>query len=278
LQHTVSMAWLKEHLFDEEVRIIDCRFLLADPLAGRKAYEQSHIPGAVYFDLDQDLSGPVGEHGGRHPLPDLNELANKLGQAGIDGETTLVAYDDQGGPFASRFWWLLRYMGHPRVYVLDGSISAWQEEGNPVTSEIPIYSPKTFTPNIQPHLVATMEEVRNKLHQSHVTLIDSREPKRYLGVEEPIDPVAGHIPGARNYFWKQVTTEKGGWKGVEELQEHFKDIQPDDEIIVYCGSGVTACPNVLGLEQAGYKKVKLYAGSWSDWITNSENPVEKGKS
>ncbi|BCG59149.1 sulfurtransferase [Paenibacillus sp. URB8-2] len=276
----VSTRWLLARMYEPELVIVDCRFLLSDPEAGRSAYLKDHIPGAVYLHLEEQLSAPVGTHGGRHPLPDPKELAADLGQAGINRDSVVVAYDDQGGAFASRLWWLLRYLGHDKVYVMDEGYSKWKSENFPVSDSQPIRIPTSYEPEIHPELLAGMEEVRKYSLESGSAsplLIDSREPRRYAGLEEPIDSKAGHIPGAVNRFWKDVLDEQGRWKDVAALKQHFADMDLDREVIVYCGSGVTACPNVLALHIAGYDKVRLYAGSWSDWISYDENLVASGE-
>jgi len=277
MSHLVSMDWLVEHLNDPEVRVVDCRFVLGQPHAGRESYLAGHLPHALYFDLELDLSAPKSKHGGRHPLPDIRELSDKLGAAGIDANTKVVAYDDQGGAMASRFWWLMQYLGHEQTYVLDGGYTKWQAAGHPVTDEIETPQATTFTPQPQAHLLVGIDELKTKIGQEGVTLIDSREAVRYRGEQEPIDPVAGHIPSAINHFWKDSLTETGEWKSAEEQQARFGDLNSEGELIVYCGSGVTACPNILALRQAGYQNVRLYAGSWSDWISYSENQVATAK-
>lgn len=273
----VDFAWLREHLNDSNVVIADCRFILGQPDAGRTAYEAGHIPGAVYFDLERDLSGPIGRHGGRHPLPDIASFAKALGQAGIDSSKTVVVYDDQGGAMASRLWWMLRYAGHDNVKLLDGGYGSWQAAGHPVSTEAPQVQQTVFEAAPQPDMLLSQEDVKSRLGKAGTTLIDSREPRRYLGLEEPIDPVAGHIPGAVNYFWKQSLDESGRWKRAEGQQERFAGLKRDEEVVVYCGSGVTACPNVLALTEAGFTDVKLYGGSWSDWISYKDNPVATGE-
>jgi thiosulfate/3-mercaptopyruvate sulfurtransferase len=277
----VQPRWLLARMYEPDLVIVDCRFQLGAPEAGRKAYEQDHIPGALYADLEADLSAPITEHGGRHPLPDTQSFAAFIGKLGIGQDTRVVAYDDQGGAFAARLWWLLRYHGHQKTYILDGGYAKWNELGYPVSdAKPPVIVPKTFVPDIQADMLVSMQDVRERLGNSGTLLIDSREPRRYRGEEEPIDRKAGHIPGARNLFWKDVLNSEGMWKSVEEQKQRLAEAGLDpnsgQEIIVYCGSGVTACPNVLALEQAGYRNVKLYAGSWSDWISYSENPVATG--
>jgi thiosulfate/3-mercaptopyruvate sulfurtransferase len=277
MKHIVSMAWVAERLERPDVVIVDCRFTLGKRGEGRSAYDQDHIPGAFYLDLEQDLSGPVMEHGGRHPLPDLGALSIKLGELGVDAAKSVVAYDDQGGAMASRLWWLLRFLGHEKAFVMDEGYAAWKAAGYPVTAEIPKPQPATFSPKVQRHMLISVQELKDKLGADGVVLLDSRERKRYLGQEEPIDKVAGHIPGARNFFWKESLDASGRWLPPEAQQERFADLHPNDELIVYCGSGVTACPNVLALSEAGFPKVRLYAGSWSDWISYEENPVATGE-
>ncbi|MBO8173057.1 MAG: sulfurtransferase [Bacillaceae bacterium] len=272
------MSWVKNHLDDADVRVVDCRFELSDPEAGLEAYRMGHIPGAVYFDLEKDLSAEPGEHGGRHPLPDPDEFAAKLGKAGIDSQITVVAYDDQGGMVASRLWWMLRYLGHEKVYVMDGSFSRWKQTGYPVSADIPTYRAASFTPQLRSDMAVDINQVKERKDRPGTVLIDSRDNRRYRGEVEPIDPVAGHIPGAINHFWKESLNEDGTWKSPAEQKERFKLLNQADEILVYCGSGVSACPNILALDEAGFQNVKLYVGSWSDWSSYQDNPVERDES
>lgn len=277
MNNIVSIAWVKEQIGAPDVVIADCRFVLGKPEAGREAYEASHIPGAVYLDLEKDLSAPVDEHGGRHPLPDIFDLTVALSRAGISNETKVVAYDDQGGAMASRLWWLLKYLGHEQVYVMDEGFAAWTNAGHPVTDEVMEPAPVKFLAVVEHTMLVEMDQVQELLGKDGVTLIDSREAPRYRGEVEPIDRVAGHIPGAINRFWKDGLTESGSWKDGAEQAERFSDLDKNRDIIVYCGSGVTATPNVIALQEAGFTNVKLYAGSWSDWISYSENPVATGE-
>jgi thiosulfate/3-mercaptopyruvate sulfurtransferase len=256
--------------------IADCRFLLGDPAKGRKAYEEGHLPGAIYVDLEQDLSAPVGKHGGRHPIPDEHTLAERLGSLGMDRSTVVVAYDDQGGMMASRLWWILHYLGHDQAYVLNGGLSAWVQAGYPLVHEVPQRKARTFVPETRSGILVDANHVKARLGNSRTLLIDSREPKRYLGQEEPIDAIAGHIPGAVNAFWRNVLTDDGVWRNAEELKQLFSFAEPYEEVIVYCGSGVSACPNFLSLKEAGYEEVKLYAGSLSDWISYPDHPIATG--
>jgi thiosulfate/3-mercaptopyruvate sulfurtransferase len=265
----VTADWLYQHLDDPQVVIVDCRFALMEPEAGQQQYQESHIPGAYYFDLNRDLSSPVQKHGGRHPLPDVAELGTKLAAIGIhsDPPTLIVAYDDSRLAFAARFWWLLRYLGHDRVAVLDGGWRAWQTAGYPVTADIPAAKSGNFVPHLQPDLVVDIKTVKAQKDLPTVTLVDSREGERYRGEREPIDPIAGHIPGAVNFPWQEVTNVQGYVRSSAEQQQRWSDLPSASEILVYCGSGVTACANLLSLELAGISTGKLYAGSWSDWCS-----------
>ncbi|MFM2064321.1 MAG: hypothetical protein RLZZ507_3992 [Cyanobacteriota bacterium] len=268
-QFFVSPEWLFDNLNTSQVVIVDCRFSLADPQLGYNQYKTSHIPGSYYLDLNQDLSSPVKEHGGRHPLPDVNDLANKLANIGINFQQTLVvAYDDSRLAFASRLWWLLRYLGHDNVVVLDGGFAGWQKAGYPISGIIPEPKPGKFTPESKIEKVVNYSYVKNFKDSPDVILVDSRESDRYRGEREPIDKIAGHIPGAVNYPWQEVTDASGFLLPQSEQQQRWAKIEPNKEIIVYCGSGVTACVNLLSLELAGISTGKLYAGSWSDWISN----------
>ncbi len=287
---TVSKRWLLARLYEPEQTIVDCRFTLGKPDAGRESYEQEHIPGAVYLDLELDLSSPVGEHGGRHPLPDPQVLAARLSKLGIGNDSRIVAYDDESGMNAARLWWLLRYLGHEQVFILEGGFSAWKDGKYPVTDHQPVRVPSSFVPNVQTQMLADVEEVRQVSEKTvnvggdvssspstSIVLIDSRANDRYQGMNETMDKKAGHIPGAVNYFWKDTQHADGSYKSAEELKEHFAGLDKASEIIVYCGSGVTACPNVLALEKVGFKNVRLYAGSWSDWISYDDNPIGTGE-
>ena len=265
----VSVDWLNEHCNDRDLAIVDCRFALMQPEQGRQQYQASHIPGAFYLDLNQDLSSPVQQHGGRHPLPNFAELVAKLESIGISSQppTLVVIYDDSRLAFAARLWWLLRYLGHDRVAVLDGGFSAWQSAGYPVTAEAPVASLGKFNPKQNSSMVVDIATVKARKDLPGVVLVDAREAERYRGEREPIDPITGHIPGAVNYPWQAVTDDRGFLRPVSEQQQHWANLPPADEIVVYCGSGVTACVNLLSLELAGIHHAKLYAGSWSDWCS-----------
>ncbi|WP_156290291.1 sulfurtransferase [Oceanobacillus salinisoli] len=276
MSHIMRIDELKERLEEESTNlvIVDVRFVLTDPDAGRKMYLKDHLPGAVYIDLNRDLSGKTEKHRGSHPLPDMDMFAAKIGNIGIDHETTVVIYDQENDMFAARLWWLLQHVGHELVYILEGGYKNWVEQGNLVTDEIPTLVKKSFEPNIRENETVDMKEVKEKMNSKTAILIDSRERDRYLGNKEPLYRKAGHIPGAVNYFWKDVLNEDGTWKNEEQLSEHFSALSKDEEIIVSCGSGVSACPNILALKSLGYKNIKLYPGSFSDWISYEENEIE----
>ena len=264
----VSSEWLAANTENPQVVIIDCRFSLADSESGQKQYQESHIPGAFYLDLNRDLASAVGKHGGRHPLPNMGELADKLSAIGINSsETLVVAYDDSRLAFAARLWWLLRYMGHSKVALLDGGFSAWKAAGYPVTNTLPQPREGKFVVQLQPDLVVDIETVKERKDLPGEVLIDSRESERYAGLREPIDPIAGHIPGAVNYPWQEVTDETGKVRSTSAQKQRWAELEKAAEIIVYCGSGVTACVNLLSLEIAGIPDAKLYVGSWSDWCS-----------
>lgn len=279
MKHFVDRLWLKEHLNDQNIRIVDCRFQLGNPDAGYRAYHQAHIEGAVYFHLEKDLSGKVEEHGGRHPLPKIEAFKSLLEDSGIHSDTIIVAYDDGPSAFATRLWWLLKYVGHDKVYILNGGYQGWKEAGFPVDSMIPTYPKTELTFDIQSQMYASYDEVKGIAETPHseVILVDSREENRYLGLIEPIDKKAGHIPGAINFPWTDGLKE-GEFKDAKEQEDRFKKIDKSRKVIVYCGSGVTATPNYLALKEAGFSNVKLYIGSFSDWVSYDENKVETGGS
>lgn len=281
----VSVEWLASRLGQPDIVVADCRFELADADAGRKAYECDHIPGAIFFDLERDLSRSADESiadntstGGRHPLPSVEQMAALFGMAGISDGVTVVCYDDQYGGMAGRLWWMLRYLGHTRVALLDGGYAAWRRAGHPVASEVTQPKPRTFVPRLQSHMLATMDEVRQASFARQGVIVDSRAPERYRGEVEPLDPVAGHIPGAVNMPWQGNVGPDGLMLDTDALAQRFSSIRGSNEgVIVHCGSGVTGCLNVLALERADVSGVKLYVGGWSEWCSRPENPVAVGE-
>lgn len=257
------------------LRLFDCRCAAADPEAGVRAYLAGHIPGARHADLDRVLAGPPGMEGGRHPLPDRHALAAWLGAEGVAGDTQIVGYDDAGGAFAARLWWLARWLGHPGVAVLDGGMQAWidaggdlarDEQPRPASRDFPVRSPLVETVAAQ----GVLEIVRGRRPG---TLVDARAAARYRGQNEPIDRTAGHIPGAINLPYADNLTSTGRFRERPALRARFGAVGAPAEAVHYCGSGVTACHNILAMEHAGLVGSKLYAGSWSDWISDRQRPV-----
>ncbi|MGG1575906.1 sulfurtransferase [Fictibacillus sp. NRS-1165] len=276
MKNIVTQEWLESHLSRSELVICDCRFSLSDPEAGRKQYDSGHIQGAIYVDLEKDLSNPVTAHGGRHPLPSIKEMSLVFGRLGMNENKTVIAYDDQGGSYAARLWWMLKRLGAEKVFILQEGFSAWERKGYPVTSENTVLPPAVFTPQKSKWTTAGMEEVRKASLKGDkgTIIVDSRDPDRYKGKHEPIDKKAGHIPGAVNAPWLKNLTEGSKWLDQDELKKLHQPLKEKQEVIVYCGSGVTACANVLGMDEAGIENIKLYPGSWSDWISYPENEID----
>lgn len=280
----VATADLAAHLDDPAWAIVDCRFDLANPARGRRDYLASHIPGAVYADLDADLSSPVrpGETG-RHPLPALDALAARLGQWGISDGVQVVVYDDAGGLYAGRLWWLLRLMGHAVVALLDGDWRAWQREARPVRSgdeERPVRSFKQDEAAGR-RLAGAVEAgaIVTEIGSGRFMLLDARGADRYRGENETIDPIAGHIPGARSAPFAENLDADGHWRNGAALRSRYLELLGDaspEEVVAYCGSGVSACHTLLALEIAGLPGARLYPGSWSHWITDPSRPLATG--
>lgn len=256
---------------NDKLVIIDCRFNLADVTAGQLAYQQAHLPTAYYFDLDNDLSSPKTAKTGRHPLPDPSQLSEKLTHCGINAETQVVVYDDMGGGIAARLWWLLRWLGHDKVAVLDGGWNVWQALALPTTTTIPEKRNGDFTPNIQAHLHVDVETIE-QFQEQGLTLIDARAADRFQGQNETIDPIAGHIDGAINKPFSENMDQNTLFLSHEVLQQHFAAYAENPQHVIHmCGSGVTACHNILAMESIGLTGSKLYSGSWSEWITDPEH-------
>lgn len=274
----VDTETLAAHL-DSDWRVFDCRFVLSDPGAGANAYAHSHVPGARYLDLNRDLASPVTATSGRHPLPDSSVLAGKLAAAGVSHDTQVVAYDDAAGAFAARLWWLLRWLGHVHVAVLDGGWKLWCQENRPVSSATPPASQVgDFHAQPNDHLWLSAGAVLARVQSGTGRLFDARAAERFEGKVEPIDPVAGHVPGAVNLPYAGNLTEGGRFKPSAALRERFKAALAGAsaaDAACMCGSGVTACHNLLAMEVAGLEGAKLYAGSWSEWIRDPSRPVAK---
>ncbi len=247
--------------------IVDCRFDLSDPAAGERSYRESHIVGAHYLDLEQDLSAPAGRHGGRHPLPAPETFVGRLAAMGINANNRVVAYDESRFCYAARLRWMMMALGLPQVQILDGGYAAWCADNGATDDRLPEPMPVTAACVDSYIGIKTVDDVRQATGNAGSLLIDSRDPRRFAGIEEPIDPVAGHIPGACNLPWQGVSNELGFALAPEAQRERLQGIAPDAKAIVYCGSGVSACVNLLGFELAGRPRPALYAGSWSDWCS-----------
>jgi thiosulfate/3-mercaptopyruvate sulfurtransferase len=279
----ISAAELIDRHVDrlDDVVLIDCSFDLAQPGAGRAAFAQAHLPGAVYAHLDEDLSSARTGRNGRHPLPDRALLAHKLGAWGVAPGRAVVVYDRSGGMYAARAWWLLRWLGHAAVAVLDGGFDAWQRAGGAVQAGeavAPAMAGATPYP-AGPAAMATIDAEALGLSLGRVCLVDARAPERYRGDVEPLDPVAGHIPGALNRLFKDNLAVDGGFLPPEVLRAAWAPLigaTPAAEVVHQCGSGVTACHNILAMEVAGLGSSRLYAGSWSEWCADPARPVARG--
>jgi thiosulfate/3-mercaptopyruvate sulfurtransferase len=272
----VSTAFLAEHAGDPEIRVVDVRWYLDAPARGREAYLAGHLPGALFLDVDADLAAPGGARGGplgRHPWPSAAQVGEVMSRAGIGPGVRVVAYDDASGAIAARLWFLLIAHGHDDVAVLDGGITRWRAEGRPLTTELPRVAPCSFTPAPRPGLVLSKQDMLQLAPGTPV--LDARAGERYRGETEPIDPRAGHIPGARSAPFTE-NLEGGVFRSPVQLRERFANLGAVDQApIVYCGSGVTACHDLLALRVAGLSG-RLYAGSWSEWSSDPSLPVATG--
>ena len=277
----ISVEGLAQFLTEPNWVIVDCRFWLEDTEKGRQDYLDGHIPGAVYVHLDEDLSGPILPGvTGRHPLPEVDRFAHQLGSWGIGPDSQVVVYDDRGGVIAARLWWMLRWLGHENVAVLDGGYPAWVADGHPVDDNIPNPEKNNFISNIQADMVFSSDDVLQHFGDPGNILIDSRAPERFRGEVEPIDAVAGRIPGAINYPFATNIDPRGHMQLKQVLRGRFESLLGDvhaERVTFYCGSGVTAALNVLAVAHAGLGVPRMYAGSWSQWITDPEKPITTGE-
>lgn len=256
--------------------IVDARFSLADKGAGRRDYLAGHLPGAVFADLEQDLSAPVGPYTGRHPLPGVERMCEVFSRLGIGPDMQVVVYDDARGGMAARLWWMLRYLGHPAVAVLDGGWQEWARLGLAVENGERHNPAVSFRGEPQPGWLVSAADLAAGVD----CLIDARDPARYRGEQEPIDPVAGHIPGAVNYCWQRSLADDGCFRAPDSLQHDLLQVlhgTPPGAAVCYCGSGVTACHVILAAAHAGLSPPRLYAGSWSEWCSRPERPVATGE-
>ena len=283
MNHTtlIQASELASHLHDSNWAIFDCRHDLLHPAAGSDAFAAGHIQNAQFANIDTDLSGPKAPAGnaftGRHPLPDRNALLATLRGWGINDDTQVVAYDAQGGMCAARLWWLLRWIGHAHVAVLDGGLAAWQAQGLPLVTPLAPRPAGNIVEQASLTRTVGVQEVVANLAPQELTVLDARAPDRYRGENETIDPVGGHIPGAKSRFFKDNLQPDGRFKSARELEQEFAGlIGKPDSAIMQCGSGVTACHNLLALEVAGLPGAALYPGSWSEWCADPARPVATG--
>lgn len=275
----VTVEQLREHLNDAQWCVVDVRHDLFDATAGIRAYREGHIPGAVFASIDTQLSGTKTGLNGRHPLPRRADLIETFREWGINNDTQIVAYDAQGGQFASRLWWLARWLGHRLVALLDGGWPKWSSDTQLISRQLPTRARGSFTASDSIMPLATVEQVLRRLNRNEHTLLDARTAERYRGEEEPIDPVAGHIPGARNRPWQQNLNPDQTFKSPRVLRSEFDallDSRSPDQVTHQCGSGVTACLNVFAMELAGLPGSALYGGSWSEWIADPARPIATG--
>lgn len=273
----ISTEALAANLSDPDLVVFDCRHDLMDVASGRKAYAAGHIPGARFAHLDENLSGPKTGHSGRHPLPAATQFASWLGQQGVDERKQVVAYDASGGYYAARLWWMLRWLGHDAVAVLDGGLPKWTLENRPLAQAAPCAEAATFTARPREALRVDASTILAHLHSPDMLIVDARTPERFAGMNETLDPVGGHIPGASNRLFQLNLEGSGVFKPAAVLRKEFTDLMAGyapGQIVHQCGSGVTACHNLLAMEIAGLGGSRLYPGSWSEWCSDPSRPVE----
>ncbi|QJR16598.1 sulfurtransferase [Usitatibacter palustris] len=275
----ITTEKLAQHLDDPEWIIFDTRHDLMDPARGPRVYAEGHIPGAYFMHVDHDLSGVKTGKNGRHPLPDIDALVAKLNCCGLAPARQVAIYDDMGGNWAMRLWWLLRWLGHDAVAVLDGQFPLWVKEGRPVTKDVPPPRAGSFVPRVRDGATVNARDVNVMRSAPGVKVIDARATERYEGRVEPIDPVAGHIPGTANRFWQKNLAADGRFKSPDVLRDEYAKLLGSvtpDQAVHLCGSGVTACHNIFAMELAGLAGSRLYPGSWSEWCADPSRPVAQG--
>lgn len=281
LAQVISCKELSNQLNDKNLIIFDCRFSLDNPHYGKQAYQESHIENAIFIDLDLDLSSPVIKgKTSRHPLPNTDKLIAKLAALGLNNNSRVIIYDDGATPFATKMWWTLVWLGkRDNVYLLDGGFKAWQADNLPVTNKEPMTSAGNFAGQPDASLLIDAKTLVTKLNDEQLTLLDARALPRFRGEIEPMDPVAGHIPGATCANFAENLDDTGHFLPTKELRERFQTLiqdKPIEKLIAYCGSGVSACHNLFAMCLAGYPLAPLYAGSWSEWITDPSHPIATG--
>jgi len=281
-QTIIDCQTLNNHLEDDNWRVFDCRFSLSDPGAGQLEYEKGHIPRAIFADLEKDLSSEKTRMSGRHPLPRVEDFIRTVEEWGVHPDSQVIVYDDAGGVFAGRLWWMFRWIGHKNVAVLDGGLPAWELSGLPVTNSfqsVESLTTGTYQAQLVDELVVSTTDIENNLTAREFTLLDARGPERFSGEKEPVDPVGGHVPYAINLPYKANLDENGCFLSAVNLRERFEPLVASlgsKNVVHMCGSGVSACHNILAMEIAGFRTPQLYVGSWSEWVNNSSRPIATG--
>lgn len=273
MKNLVTIEWLKENMDKENLVIFDVRNVLGDDHQGKEKYKEDHIPNAIHVPAEEMLTGELKEHGGRHPLPDMFQFADKMNQLGVDDESTVIIYDEDDLSMAGRLWWMLKYIGLEKVYVLFGGFNAWKANNHPITRDLPIIrESKKLTVNLQEEMIAGIEEAKKAALNKDQVLVDSRTADRYRGQVEPIDRLPGHIPGAINIPWIDIIS----YDHIDEsiIKDHFKSLEDYDKVVIHCGSGITATVNFIFMDEVGLKPA-LYVGGYSDWISYPENEIAK---
>ena len=277
----ISAQQLKEIINNDNVRVIDCRFSLKDPQGGLKCYQSGHLPNAQFADMDTQLSSAMTETSGRHPLPDVDVFIDQLKQWGINNDTQVIAYDDISGAFAARLWWMMRWLGHDKVAVLDGGMKQWTDAGYELTQDNVEFPKGDFMGAAKMEWLADIDSVQREIAENKMILIDARAADRFTGKDQNTDPVPGHIPGACNLPFAGNLTKEGLFESPENIKQRYANVlqnQPLTNVTNMCGSGVTACHNLLALEIAGFAPTKIFIGSWSQWIRDPSRPVATGES
>ncbi len=268
----VDYKWLMENINKKNLIILDARAALGDPLKGLNSYKNGHIKGAQFVDLEETMTGKVSSHGGRHPFPNIEKFVEDMKKLGVCEESTVLVYDDGSLEMASRLWYLLKYIGKNNVFILEGGIYNWERNNGEITTLIPEVNKSDFLPlNLNSDMIVDVDYVKNAINNDNIAIVDARSNERYIGKVEPIDKIAGHIPSALNYPWTNLVQDKK-IVSLDELEKFFKELHNYDEIIVHCGSGITAIVDILLMNEIGLK-ARLYAGSYSDWISYTGNVI-----
>ena len=274
----ISADNLMKNINNKEFIIFDCRCDISDSSYGVNAYNEGHIENSIFVDVDHDLASEKTANSGRHPLPDPQLLSEKLSQWGMTNNKQAIVYDDAGGAFASRMWWILKWLGHTNVAVLDGALGAWMSNGGKLSTKPTIFERHVFNPSIKNDMHVSIKDVEEAQYKMSKLILDARSKERYLGIKDEVDPIAGHIPGAISHPLGKNLDKNGHFRSPEELRLNFNKLIGDtasSDIISMCGSGITACHNILALEISGINGVPLYVGSWSEWITDKSRPIAK---